>query len=119
MDQPPATSTPAPNTPATNAHQNETLMGILAYLSILVFVPLLMAKDDPFVKFHVGQGLVLFIIGAAMWILTRFLWQFFFIFQLVNLGVFVLAIIGIVNVVNHKQAELPLVGSFAKNLNFF
>lgn len=101
----------------TEHKQNATLMGILAYLGILIIVPFLMAKDDPFVKFHIRQGLVLVIIELAIWVLGSISWQFWPLLQLVNLGVLVLAIIGIVNVVNHKEAELPLVGSLAKNFN--
>ena len=93
-------------------------MGVLAYLSILVIVPLLAAKNDPFTKFHVKQGLVLLIIEVVVWFLSGLIWQFWEIFQLINLCVFVLAVIGIVNVVNHKQSELPLVGGLAKNFGF-
>ncbi len=103
---------------APTAPNNETLMGVLAYVSILVFVPLLAAKNDPFVKFHVKQGLVLLIIEVIAWFLSSILWQFWEIFQLVNLATLILAIIGIVNVVNKKQAELPLIGSLAKNFHF-
>lgn len=108
------------NTPPATpvAHNNETLMGVLAYLGILVIVPFMMAKNDPFVKFHIKQGLVLVILEIASWLLASVLWQFWEIFQLINLGILVLAIIGIVNVVNKKQAELPLVGSLAKNFHF-
>jgi uncharacterized membrane protein len=108
-----------PNNPSPAAQpSNETLMGVLAYLSILVIIPLLTAKNDPFVKFHIKQGLVLLIIEVIAWFLSGLLWQFWEIFQLINLCVVILSIIGIVNVVNHKQTELPLVGSLAKNFGF-
>lgn len=93
--------------------QNKTLMAALAYLGILVIIPFLMAKDDPFVKFHIRQGLVLVIIEIGIWVLGMFMWQLWQILQLINLGVLVLAIVGIVNAINHKEVELPLVGSFA------
>ena len=101
-----------------SAHaQNHTLMAVLAYLGILVVIPFLMAKDDAFVKYHIRQGLVLVVIEIAVWVLSAMSWQLWPLLQIVNLGALILAIIGIVNVINHKETELPLVGSFAKHIN--
>ena len=94
--------------------QKNTLMGILCYLGPLVIISLVAAKDDAFVKFHIKQGLVLLVIEALMWVLGMFMWQFWIFYQIVNLGVFILSIVGILNVVNGKEADLPLVGQFAK-----
>jgi len=89
-------------------------MAVLAYLGILIIIPFLMAKNDPFVKFHIKQGLVLVIIEIAVWVLaTMLVWQLWQILQIVNLATLVLAIYGIVNVIQHKEVELPVVGSFA------
>lgn len=97
-------------------------MGILAYLSILVLVPLLVAKDNPTVQFHVRQGMVLFVAGVAVWMLGNFGYMFlgmlYPILSLLNLGLLVLSIIGIIHVVKKEQKELPLVGGLAKHLPF-
>ena len=95
-----------------------TLMGVLAYIGPLIVVSYLMAKDNSFVKFHIKQALVLFIIEVATWFVGGMFYPLWMILNLVNLGILVLAIIGIVNVVQGKEKELPLVGSFAKNFNF-
>ena len=104
------------------AHQpkpeHKNLMGVLAYLGILVIIPFLMAKDDPFVKFHIKQGLLLVIIEIAVWVLGTSMWQLWMFLNLVNLATLVLAIVGIVNVVQGNQKELPLIGSLAKNFTF-
>ncbi len=94
-------------------------MAILAYLGPLVIIPFLTAKEQPFVKFHIKQGLVLFGIEIIVWIIGGMfmfglLWP---LIQLVNLGVIILTILGIINVVQKKEAELPLVGGFAKSIN--
>ena len=107
---------PAPQPVA--ARTDQTLMGALAYLSLLIIIPYLTSKNDPFVKFHIKQGLILVIIEVAAMVLGSFLWQLWGIFQLVNLATLILAIIGIVNVINKKQVELPFVGSLAKNFHF-
>ena len=100
--------------------QHKTLMGVLAYLGILIIIPFLMAKDDPFVKFHIKQGLLLAIVEIVVWVLgmTMFGWQMWQFLQLINLAAIVFSVIGIVNVVQGKEKELPLVGSLAKNFTF-
>lgn len=45
--------------------QNNKVMGVLAYLSWLVLVPIFGAKDSKFAKFHANQGLVLAICEIA------------------------------------------------------
>jgi uncharacterized membrane protein len=92
-----------------------TVMGVLSYIGPLVIVSYLVAKDDPFVKFHIKQGLVLLVIEVATWVVVSFIWFLWFLVPFVNLAMLILAIIGIVNVVQNKEKELPLVGSFAKH----
>jgi len=93
-------------------------MGVLAYIGPLIIVSYLVAKDDPFVKFHIKQGLVLVVIEIVVWLLGMFMWQTRMPLQLVNLAVLVLAIIGIVRAAQGKEEKLPLVGGFAKHFNF-
>ena len=86
------------------------------------------AKNDPFVKFHVKQGLALIISYAVVGILSfilnsvfgaiGFLFFFSFAFPFLYLGLFIIDIIGIVNVLNNKVKELPLIGSFANIFTF-
>ncbi len=113
MDQP---NGQTPN--ATEKKENNKLMGVLAYLGILIIIPFVMAKNEPFVKFHIKQGLILVIIELVVWLIGMMMWQLWAILQIVNLATLVLAIIGIVNVVQGHQKELPLVGSLAKNFTF-
>lgn len=96
-----------------------TLMGILAYIGPLVIISYIVGKDDPSVKFHIKQGLVLLVIEVIVWFvgghLPYFLW---FIVSLVNLAVLVLAILGIINAAQGKEKDLPLVGQFSKYFSF-
>lgn len=103
------------NQPTPQPVPTNTLMGVFAYIGPLIVVSFIVAKDDPFVKFHIKQGLVLFVIEVAVWFLTSVFWPLWFILNLVNLAALVLAIIGIVNVVHGKQKELPFVGQYAKH----
>ncbi len=111
--------TPEAQKPAEVPHDDTTLMSILAYIGILVLIPYFTAKQNPVVKFHVRQGLVLLVPEVLLWVASEILWSSIFspIFMVLNLGLLVLSIIGIVNVVNKKQEPLPLVGQYAKHFN--
>lgn len=100
--------------PSASAEKVNTGMAIVAY--ILFFVPLLTdAKNDPFVKFHVKQGLVVFICWIAVYALGWILpWSLGFITTLLNLGVLVLVILGIMSAAKGEQKHLPVVGQFAE-----
>lgn len=107
--QPAATPTAAPEM------KDDTLMGMLCYLGPLVIIPYMTALDNPFVKFHVKQGIVLFGLEVIIYIVgTMFLFSGLYpIIMLLNLGTLILTIMGIVNVVGKKEVALPLIGQFA------
>jgi uncharacterized membrane protein len=96
---------------------NTTLMSVLAYIGILVLIPYLMAKENPVVKFHIKQGLVLLVIEMAVFVGSEIMWGHLLapVFMIINLATLVLSIIGIMNVLQKKQTELPLVGVYAKH----
>ncbi len=45
-----------------NDQSNTILFSILSYIGILWLIPLLVEKNDKVVRFHVNQGIVLFIL---------------------------------------------------------
>lgn len=97
--------------------ESNKVMGILAYLSWLVIIPLLAAKDSKFARFHCNQGIVLAIVEIVISILVSILsgipligWIFSLVGGLIGLVCLILTIIGIINVVNGKAKELPLIG---------
>lgn len=100
--------------------EKNTGMAVVAY--ILFFVPLLTdAKDDPFVKFHVKQGLVLLLAAVANWVASFILvwipiigWLAMGVF---SIGLLVLWIMGILNALQGEKKELPLIGSYASKFN--
>lgn len=92
-------------------------MGILAYLGILVLIPIFAAKESKFAKFHANQGLTLLLAVFATQLLNiiPFLGQV--LCFLCNLLLAVLAIVGIVNVCKGLAKELPIIGKFATKMN--
>lgn len=106
----------APNSQNQNKEKN-TLMAALAY--ILFFIPLLTdAKDDPFVKYHIKQGLVLFICAAILMVVENIFILRIMLAPLFNLIIFVFIILGIINAVSGKTDPLPIIGKFADKFNF-
>lgn len=97
-------------------------MALLAYIGILVLIPLLAAKNSKYARFHTNQGLVLLlaeiafsvvrgIVMAIMGAISSVLSTIFSIlFWVVSLLFLVLLILGIVNAVTGKAKELPVIG---------
>lgn len=95
---------------AQDIEENKTIAG-LAYL--IFFLPLIATPDSKFAKFHANQGLILFILAVAGNIILGMIpfigWLLIPIF---TLFVLVLGIIGLMNGLNGKSKELPLIGKF-------
>lgn len=97
--------------------EDNSVMGLLAYLWILWLVPLLAAKDSKFARFHANQGLVLFILeaigGTVLGCLTWIPYVgivFTILLSIFGLLCLILMIIGIINAVQGQAKELPLIG---------
>lgn len=93
--------------------QSSTLMSVLCYFSILVFIPIFVAKDSAYTKFHANQGLILAIVAVISSVIMKVLsfGIIEFVCSIINIAVVVLSVIGIINAVNGKAKELPLIGS--------
>lgn len=90
--------------------EKNKVMALLAY--IIFFIPLLAAKDSKFARFHTNQGLVLFlggIIASVVAVIPVIGW---IIAPIAGLVITVLAIIGILNALNGRAKELPVIGKF-------
>lgn len=89
-------------------------IAILSYISILVLIPLLIEKEDKFVRFHVRQGLVLLICEAITWLITWFPVIGWFIGSFAVIIWIILSILGIINVLTGKESPLPIIGKYAE-----
>lgn len=97
-------------------------MAVLAYFGILVLIPLLAAKQDPFARYHTNQGLVLFLVSVISSVLSNVLTTLLIdisstavliisgIFGILALVWFVFSIIGIVHAAKGQTKPLPLIG---------
>jgi uncharacterized membrane protein len=106
------------------------IMALLSYLGILVLIPMFAAQNSKFARYHVKQGFNLFLAYIAYAIVnyllgmirvTRYVWGIpyrttpgiiVFICWLIGIPLFVLSILGIINAVQGKAKELPIIGKF-------
>jgi uncharacterized membrane protein len=97
------------------------IFGILAYLWILCFVPIVAAPDSPFARYHANQGLVLFLtwialgilnfaVGIVLAMLPAFLGFIGVVFGLLYLAPLGLLGYGIINAAMGKCVPLPVIG---------
>ena len=97
--------------------EDNKLFAILSYLNILVLVPLLMAKESKYARFHANQGLAL-LISFVVLFACSFVLKFMtagilgFVSVIISLIYVVYIIIGVVNAATGKAKELPLIGNF-------
>lgn len=110
------------NAPAQSADENNDhkLYAILGYiLPFLFFLPLVQdsSKNNAFARFHANQQLILLIVVVGLYAIHNILYIMlmaggFFVVQLLNLAVLVLAILGILNAAQGQMKELPVIGKF-------
>lgn len=95
-----------------------TSMAIIAYIAF--FIPFFTkSKDDPFVKYHVKQSLVLFIFGLIVSVVVSVVPAFEIVLApILDIALLVLFIIGIINASKGVEKPLPLIGKFADNFKF-
>ena len=106
---------------AEDIKQNKTMAG-LAY--ILFFIPLIACKDSKFGRFHANQGLLLLILSIVGYvgisivttILATITWRLFgfisLLYSVYGLFILALALFGLINGLNGKAKELPIIGKF-------
>lgn len=105
----------------SNESADNKVLAALSYIGVLVLIPLFMEKESRFVRFHANQGLVLTIVLVIYEVIYRIIAGtigrifllggiFTFVISLFKLVIIVLSIMGIINVVQGKMKELPVIG---------
>lgn len=99
------------------------VISVLSYISFLFIIPLLARKDSGYARYHANQGLVLFIAQLVWSVVFKVLAVLIGWIPVVGILVtvigwlveaifLVVAIIGIVNTLNGKAKDLPVIGKF-------
>ncbi|MFZ3074085.1 MAG: DUF4870 domain-containing protein [Minisyncoccales bacterium] len=93
-----------------------TGMAMVAY--VVFFIPLLTEdKNDSFVKFHVKQGLTLFVAWIVMGFVSMIPLIGWTLAPFLSLAMLVLMGLGIYGAYKGEQKLLPLIGGFADHFN--
>jgi len=90
--------------------EKNKVMAILAYF--IFFIPLLVAKDSPFAKFHANQGLLIFLLSIAS-IVALFI-PFIGIFLSIAgyIAVLVFTVLGIIAAAKGQNTPVPYIGKY-------
>jgi uncharacterized membrane protein len=104
--------------------KNSQLCAILSYLLIGIvwyFVDDNMKKDE-YVKYHVKQSIILILFAIIWSIILQIISSILFflgpLIAILNYIPMIFAIIGIINALNFKKNELPIIGNYASKLTF-
>ncbi len=90
-----------------------------SYLLVLFLIPLLARPGSKFARFHTNQGIVLFIMGVIVAVLSWLLSLIPLVGGIVawvvgtlgGLAVLALSVVGIINSATGRAKELPLIGN--------
>lgn len=102
-------------------YSDHKMYAILGYiLPFLFFIPLMneSSKNNPFARFHANQQLILLILGIAVYMFVNpFLFMSlgysgYMFSSLLNLGLIVFVILGVMHASQEEMKELPLIGGF-------
>ena len=113
---PPPSNNDSTSSSSTFDFSEINIMAALSYFGPLVIIPFLTHRENPFVLFHIKQGLVLLALALIVHVSTFFLFFLLPFIMLINIGLFILSIIGIINSLQLKEKEIPIVGKFASHI---
>ncbi len=93
-------------------------MAVLAYLWILVLIPLFLKRESEFCRFHVKQGLVLFLASLAVMVLGMIpILGWLIILPFGWLVITVLSVLGIISALQGKKWVIPYLGQYAEKID--
>lgn len=102
--------------------KDNKIFAILAYIGILVLIPILAAPQSKYARFHANQGLILLIFYIAYKVATGVVTSIFYLlnpglgfafkylFYLCELVFLALMVLGIVYAGTDKAKSLPIIG---------
>jgi fumarate reductase subunit D len=92
------------------------ILALMSYLGVLVFVPLVVNRDDEYVHFHARQGLVIWTFGVLAIFMLYVPGLGKLVFSFLAMAVMAFSMIGLVSVLLHKDWKLPIVYGLASKL---
>lgn len=108
--------------PKSSLGLEENVVGLLCYLVgwITGLIFLLLEKESKFVKFHAMQSLVTFLsLTVLAWVLSFisiFVWPLVILVWLINIGMVILWIVGMIKAYQGEMFKFPVFGDIAESL---
>lgn len=99
-----------------NDAQQNRLAAAIGYLGILCLVPLLLKRNSAFAQHHGKQGLVLLIAWCLLWVGNIIPIVGTIVWALGSVVLVILLILGMINALNGKMWEMPVLGEYAKQI---
>ena len=90
--------------------EKNKLISVIAYLGVLVMIPLFIARESRFARFHTNQGLVLFLFGLISYAAGLVPYIGWIIGAAVSIFKLLLVIVGVLNAIKGEAKELPVIG---------
>lgn len=100
------------NSPDRDVEDNKVLAAI-GYVWILCLVPLFLKRNSKFCQFHAKQGLILFIAEIFGWLI----FWIPLIGWLLGIVILIFAALGIMNALQGRYWEMPVLGKYARKIN--
>ncbi len=91
------------------------VMAVLAYFGLLVLLPIFLAKDSKYARFHINQGLLFTALTVAFnlvaWLFSLLTGGvFFFLLPLGDVLLLALLVFQVIRVIRDESRELPIIG---------
>lgn len=93
------------------------LWSAISYLGFLCLIPLFAKRDDAFILGHARQGLLLFVAGLFMLVMSALPLLGHLLWQLGETVIFVLSLLGIYYSARGETWVMPLLGESARDLS--
>ncbi|MBU1130793.1 hypothetical protein KJ840_01535 [Patescibacteria group bacterium] len=101
------------NAPKDKDIEENKMLAAIGYVWILCLIPLFLKRDSKFAQFHAKQGLILFVLELIGWLI----FWIPLIGWLLFVAVIILAVMGIMNAIQGRYWEMPVLGKYAKKIN--
>jgi len=93
--------------------EDNKVLAAIGYIWILCLVPLFLKRHSKFCQFHAKQGLILFIVEIFGWLI----FWLPLIGWIIGILILIFAALGIMNALQGKYWEMPILGKYAQKIN--
>lgn len=96
--------------------QDNKVIAAIGYVGVLCLIPLLAKKESPYAQFHGKQGLVILVAWVILWVIGLVPILGWIVWAIGSIALFVLMVMGIVHALKGEMWELPVIGTYAKQI---